>query len=95
MKNRKYRLSPEQQTVMGEVLRGGALSLEYIDGEEHFSIVGGRSVNPRSARRLIQHGYLEPVGDGLFGNTQTYQPKKPDACGLCWSTKRPIGFARH
>lgn len=75
MSKRKYRLSPEQQNVMSEVLRGGALHMEYRDGEEIYCITNGPSINGRSARALILHGFLEPVGDGLFGKTQTFKPK--------------------
>lgn len=44
------------------------------NGDKIFAFIGGGMVRADLAQRCIESGLLIPVGDGLFGDSQTYIP---------------------
>lgn len=58
---------------MMKLLKGDALCVEYIDGDEHwFMRSTGATVHPLVVRKVLRAGVV-PSGDGLFdGASQTW-----------------------
>ena len=54
------------------------VSKKHRGGYFYFTVPDGQPFDGRSARYLIQHGYVEPAGDAMFdGHSQTYRVTPP------------------
>lgn len=48
-------------------------AIERGDGHVFFTHPDGRGFGTASANYAIKNGLVEPIGDGLFGDSQTYR----------------------
>jgi len=68
------RLSNTQAELMRRLRNGECLCVEKADdGEEHFFLSGGATVNRRTVAVLERIGRVRRAQDGLFGDGQTYE----------------------
>lgn len=74
-KPKRHYLTEPQGDLLDKIRDSGYMSVEFdnYQGAALFWLPGGRNVNPITAMKLIEHGYLKSNEDGLIeGVSQTY-----------------------
>ena len=68
------KLSEAQQRILAELQNGETLAMEVAEMNFRYFMAGsGETVDAQTVRVLEDGGLIEPSGDGLFGDSQTYR----------------------
>lgn len=73
------KISPQRKRLFDKLSSGLTVIRENDPDNKSghfFSLVDGGKVSHRMVTSLIHEGWLIPVGDGLFGDTQSYALRK-------------------
>lgn len=70
--SKKPRITKAQKKVLSSLKNGRSIMISRHDGEVCYAFSDGAPVNLRTATLLIERGLLHPVGDGMFGDTQSW-----------------------
>lgn len=53
---------------------GGVLMCEMYDGHKVYALRStGKELNRKPIEKLMEMGFIQPMGDGLFGEAQTFK----------------------
>lgn len=72
---KKAKLSEHQAKLLWRIGKSPLMLTKSADGLDRYSLENGKSVNAKTARRLIDDGWVRPYDGGLFaGMSQTWIP---------------------
>lgn len=72
---KKQKLTEHQAKLLWRIGKSPLMVTKSADGADRYSLENGKSVNTRTAQRLISDGWVKPYDGGLFaGIAQTYVP---------------------